>query len=65
MVQEVTVIIGGGKTVHAASYNQESREIDLYCNSLKYEHYFADITDFSPPTNDKVTCRKCKRDLLK
>jgi hypothetical protein len=62
-MQEITVIIGGGKTVHAAYYNQESGEIDLYCSSLRYDHYFADITDFSPATKDNVTCRKCKRKI--
>jgi hypothetical protein len=51
--------IGSGKLVHAAEYNQETGEINLYCDSLKYGTYYAVISDFREPTKESVTCQKC------
>jgi hypothetical protein len=58
---EIMTTIGQGKAVHAADYEPETGKIYLYCSSLKYKNYHADVTDFSPPRADLVTCKRCKK----
>jgi hypothetical protein len=51
--------INNRKYIHAAIYNEDTGEIELNCDSLKYKTYYADIKDYIKPSKENVTCKKC------
>jgi len=59
----IRISIYGNKTVHAASYDPENQLVDLFCCSLKYKSYRPDVVDYTKPTKENVTCKKCLRKL--
>lgn len=59
----IRITIYNNKTVHAASYDPVTKEINLYCNSLKYKYYHADVVDYTEPTKENITCKKCTKKI--
>lgn len=63
-LKTITKVGGYGRKFHAADFNPKTGEINLYCDTLKaHENYFAAISEIIEPTEENVTCNKCKKKL--
>lgn len=59
----ITVKIHNRKYIHAAVYNENTGEIKLHCDSLKFHSYYVDIDNYNEPTKENITCKKCLKTL--
>lgn len=56
---KICIKVGGGKKDHAADYDSETGAVSLFCDSMTYATFYALVVDFTPPSVETVTCKKC------